>query len=165
VRLRLTLYLPLTTTGWLYSDFFLLDEYPKQLAYTGIYRFLNNPERNLGAAAFFGLALISGSKLVFALAVFSALSVWWFLSAVEGPHMRKIYGDAIRKDAGVTKTIRTVVSSNSKLFETDEVKRVVQEVRGTIEKVDQKITQAVDDFLENGQSNLRLWVLKSQARY
>ena len=31
--------------------------------------------------------------------------------------MRKVYGDAIRKDAGVTKTLKTVVSSNSKLFE------------------------------------------------
>lgn len=44
------------------------------------------------------------------------------------PHMRKVYGDAIRKDAGVTKTLKTVVSSNSKLFEAQEVKRVVQEV-------------------------------------
>ncbi|KAL7413484.1 phospholipid methyltransferase-domain-containing protein [Mrakia frigida] len=135
--------------GWLYSDFFLLDNYPAQLAYTGIYRFLNNPERSMGGAAFFGLSIISGSRLVFALAIFSALSHWWFLSAVESPHMRKVYGDAIRKDAGVTRTLKTVVNSNSKLFEAEEVKRVVQEVRGTIEKVDQKITQAVDEFLEN----------------
>lgn len=73
----------LLPTGWLYSDFFLLDNYPAQLAYTGIYRFLNNPERSMGGAAFFGLSIISGSRLVFALAIFSALSHWWFLSAVE----------------------------------------------------------------------------------
>lgn len=29
--------------GWLYSDFFL-PQNASQLAYTGIYRFLNNPE-------------------------------------------------------------------------------------------------------------------------
>jgi len=37
----------------------------------------------MSGAAFFGMALISGSKLVFALAVFSHLSHWWFLSNVE----------------------------------------------------------------------------------
>lgn len=90
--------------GWLYSDFFLLGNYPAQLAYSacssarlvlsllltthplltaGIYRFLNNPERSMGGAAFFGLALISGSKLVFTLAVISSACHWWFLSCVE----------------------------------------------------------------------------------
>ena len=37
----------------------------------------------MSGAAFFGLALISGSKLVFSLAVISHLSHWWFLSKVE----------------------------------------------------------------------------------
>lgn len=45
-------------------------------------RYLNNPEVMSGAA-FFGLALISGSKLVFALAVVRHLSQWWFMSKVE----------------------------------------------------------------------------------
>jgi phosphatidylethanolamine N-methyltransferase len=53
------------------------------LAYTGIYRFLNNPERSMGGAAFFGLWLMSNSKLVLCLAIFSHLSHWWFLSFVE----------------------------------------------------------------------------------
>lgn len=44
--------------------------------------YLNNPEV-ISGAAFFGLALISGSKLVFALAVVRLLSQWWFLSKVE----------------------------------------------------------------------------------
>jgi len=47
-------------------------------------RFLNNPEKTMSGAALFGLALISGSKAVFALAVFSHLAHWWFLSYVEG---------------------------------------------------------------------------------
>lgn len=37
----------------------------------------------MGGAAFFGLALISGSKLVTAMAIFTALSHWWFLGSVE----------------------------------------------------------------------------------
>ena len=37
----------------------------------------------MSGAAFFGLTLISGSKLVFALAVIRHLSQWWFLSKVE----------------------------------------------------------------------------------
>lgn len=45
-------------------------------------RYLNNPEIMSGAA-FFGLALISGSKLAFTLAVIRHLSQWWFLSNVE----------------------------------------------------------------------------------
>lgn len=45
-------------------------------------RYLNNPEVMSGAA-FFGLALVSGSKLVFSLAVMRYLAHWWFLSRVE----------------------------------------------------------------------------------
>ncbi len=46
------------------------------------HRYLNNPEA-MGGAAYFGLALISGSKLVLALAVLRHLANWWFLSSVE----------------------------------------------------------------------------------
>ena len=44
--------------------------------------YLNNPEV-LGAASWFGLAIVSGSKLVVSLAVIRHLSHWWFLSTVE----------------------------------------------------------------------------------
>ena len=37
----------------------------------------------MGGAAYIGLALISGSKLVLSLAVIRHLANWWFLSSVE----------------------------------------------------------------------------------
>lgn len=46
----------------------------------------------MSGAAFFGLALISGSKLVFTLAVFRYLSQLWFLSKVEKQVSREYIG-------------------------------------------------------------------------
>jgi phosphatidylethanolamine N-methyltransferase len=129
----------------------------------------------MSGAAFFGLALISGSKLVFALAVISHLSHWWFLSNVEeyvfllslggfhaelepfplhSPHMRKVYGPSLRKEAGLTKTIKRVALNNARILESGagkhyapELKRVAKEFRGTFEKVYEDTAEVLEDFL------------------
>ena len=133
-------------------------------------RYLNNPEV-ISGAAFFGLALISGSKLVFALAIVRYISQWWFLSKVEkyvqffltcdvvtdgtapSPHMRKLYGDSIRSDAGFVKVLKKVAQKNARLLESragkhgPEIRRVAREVKGTFDKVYEETAEVVEDFL------------------
>jgi phosphatidylethanolamine N-methyltransferase len=140
--------------GWLYSDFFLTQR--------------------MGGAAFFGLWLISNSKLVLTLAVVSHLSHWWFLSTVERleaqisdrpkangyrPHMQRLYGDRLRKDGGLTKTLKSVAGktlADKAGKHAPDIQRVVREVKGSIEKVEEKVTEAVEEFLDHGEYILRL---------
>ncbi|GAA5989778.1 hypothetical protein JCM10908_002316 [Rhodotorula pacifica] len=144
--------------GWFYGDFWIPD-YPHELAVTGIYRFLNNPERSMGGAAFIGLSLIAGSKLALVQALINIAAHWWFLGAVENPHMQRLYGNTLRKDAGVTKTLRNAVrraSSNadgrpgSGKVRKDIIERIsknVREVQGTVEKVFEETADAVEEFI------------------
>ncbi|KAL1757961.1 phospholipid methyltransferase-domain-containing protein [Schizophyllum commune] len=137
--------------GWFFGDFFM-DAFPGHLEYTGIYRYLNDPEV-IGGASWFGFALISGSKLVLTLAVIRHLGHWWFLLAVEKPHMRKLYGESIRRDAGFVKVLKSVASKNARMLESragkhgPEIRRVATEVKGTLDKVYEETADAVQDFL------------------
>jgi phosphatidylethanolamine N-methyltransferase len=67
--------------GWFFGDFFVQGEY--QLTYTGIYRYLNNPERLMGSAAFWGMSLISYSAVGFSLALLAQVSNLLFIQFVE----------------------------------------------------------------------------------
>ncbi|EXJ94232.1 phosphatidylethanolamine N-methyltransferase [Capronia coronata CBS 617.96] len=90
--------------GWFFGDFFF-DQHPK-LTYGGIYRFLNNPERVLGLAGVWGVALITSSKAIFCLALLSHTLSLAFIQLVERPHMQKLYGRSLRQDAGLVRSLR-----------------------------------------------------------
>ncbi|KAF2845452.1 phosphatidylethanolamine N-methyltransferas-like protein [Plenodomus tracheiphilus IPT5] len=91
--------------GWHYGDFFY-DPPSRNLTYSGIYRFLNNPERVLGLAGVWGVALITWNAPMFYLAATAHMLNLLFLQFVEGPHMKKLYGQKLRETSGVSKTLR-----------------------------------------------------------
>jgi phosphatidylethanolamine N-methyltransferase len=121
--------------GWFCGDFFLHRK--GKLNYSSIYRFLNNPERVFGTAGVWGAALITWSRSIFIMAVMTHGLTLWYVSYVEKPHMRKIYGRSVRREAGVTKFIK---------------RSLPPPVRGLQESVDKVLddtTQFVEDFLES----------------
>lgn len=99
-----SIYESLGEFGWFFGDFFY-DQGPK-LTYSGIYRFLNNPERLLGLAGFWGLVIITWSKAIFLLALLAHVLTLCFIYFVEQPHMQSRYGQKIRPEAGLQTSLR-----------------------------------------------------------
>lgn len=104
IWVAVSVYQQLGEFGWFFGDFFF-DHSPK-LTYGGIYRFLNNPERVLGLAGVWGVALITNTKSMFALALLSHTLSFGFIQLVERPHMQKLYGRHLRQDSGLVKTLK-----------------------------------------------------------
>jgi len=75
------------------------------------------------------------------------------LATFCSPHMRKLYGDSLRKDAGFVKVMKSVASKNARIFKSragrhaPELKRVAREVIGTFDKVYEETADAVEEFL------------------
>ncbi|KAJ3206302.1 phosphatidylethanolamine N-methyltransferase [Clydaea vesicula] len=114
--------------GWFYGDFFI-DEmrHVNVPQYTGIYRFLNNPEKLIGQAAFWGVTIICNSWALFAVTLFGQISTWLFLQYVELPHMKKIYGlNKVRKLAGVENSIQKEVKKVFKKIDNKSLKDLVK---------------------------------------
>ena len=120
--------------GWFFGDFFY-DEAPK-LNYSGIYRFLNNPERTIGLAGVWGAAIITWSKAIFFLALLSHTLTLCFIQFVERPHMQKLYRQSIRETSGVSKNIQNVLPSP------------LQKWQGTVARRFDGSLDFVEDFID-----------------
>ncbi|KAF2829514.1 phosphatidylethanolamine N-methyltransferase [Ophiobolus disseminans] len=106
----MSIYDSLGEFGFLCGDFFF-DPPSSNLTYSGIYRFLNNPERVLGLAGVWGVALIAWNAPIFYLAATAHILNLCFLQFVERPHMTKLYGQKLRQESGVSKTVRQALPS------------------------------------------------------
>ncbi|KAF2129681.1 phosphatidylethanolamine N-methyltransferas-like protein [Dothidotthia symphoricarpi CBS 119687] len=96
--------------GWFCGDFFY-DPPSRSLSYSGIYRFLNNPERVLGLAGIYGVALITWSIPIFFLVATAHILSLAFLQFIEIPHTKALYGRNLRQVSGVSKTVRQALPS------------------------------------------------------
>ncbi|PMD36036.1 phosphatidylethanolamine N-methyltransferase [Hyaloscypha variabilis F] len=126
--------------GWFFGDFFF-DQAPK-LTYSGIYRYLNNPERIIGLAGIWGAVLITWSPAIFFLALISHISSLAFIQFVEKPHMQKLYGRHLRPEAGLTKSIRRSLPPPFKKFQ------------GSVDKVLGETSHFVEEFLDAARPKL-----------
>jgi phosphatidylethanolamine N-methyltransferase len=129
-----SIYESLGEFGWFFGDFFF-DQAPK-LTYSGIYRYLNNPERIIGLAGIWGAVFITRSKAIFFLALISHVLTLAFIEFVEKPHMQKLYGRNLRTEAGISKTIRKSLPPPLKKWQ------------GNVDKVLGETTHFVEDFLD-----------------
>ena len=99
-----SIYQSLGEFGWFYGDFFF--DHASKLTYGGIHRFLNNPERVLGLAGLWAAVLFTGSSAIFATALSSHVLSLAFIQFVERPHMQKLYGQSLRRDSGLVKSLK-----------------------------------------------------------
>lgn len=64
----------------------------------------------------------------------------------RSPHMRRLYGKAIRKESGVSKTLRNVARTNATKAP-PEVQRKLKKFSGSLEKIYDDATEAIESFI------------------
>jgi phosphatidylethanolamine N-methyltransferase len=135
-----SIYESLGEFGWFYGDFFF--DHASKLTYSGIYRFLNNPERFLGLAGFWGFAIITWSRAIFALALVSHLLTLSFIQFVELPHMQKLYGESLRGQSGLSKSIRRSLP------------QPIRQWQGTVDRRIERTADLIEDFIDAARPKL-----------
>ena len=129
-----SIYESLGEFGWFFGDFFF-DERPK-LSYSGIYRFLNNPERLLGLAGVWGAALITNSSAIFLLALLSHILALAFIQLIERPHMQKLYGQSLREESGFTKSLKRSLPPH------------LLQLQGSVDKMMEGTLDSMEEFID-----------------
>lgn len=135
-----SIYESLGEFGWFFGDFFF-DKAPK-LTYSGIYRFLNNPERVIGLAGIWGAALITGSSAIFFLALLSHILSLAFIQFVERPHMQKLYGESLRRDSGLSRSIKRSLPPP------------LRQWQGSVDRMLTETVDFVEDFIDAARPKL-----------
>lgn len=102
-----SIYEELGEYGWFFGDFFYMKG-GMSLTQSGIYRYLNHPERVFGMAGVIGLASICCSSLVTMVAFLWVFANFSFIQFVEKPHILELYGEVGERESGVTKNIKQV---------------------------------------------------------
>jgi phosphatidylethanolamine N-methyltransferase len=147
--------------GWFYGDFFF-DHAPK-LTYSGIYRFLNNPERFLGLAGVWGIAIITWSTAIFFLAFLSHILTLAFIQFVELPHMQKLYGESIRQDSGLSKSIRRSLPSPVRQWQSNldrSIERAADRIEEFLESARPRVAAGVNSFVKDSRQLLQRYPAK-----
>ena len=135
-----SIYESLGEFGWFFGDFFF-ERGPK-LTYSGIYRFLNQPERVIGLAGVWGFAIITWSKAVFFLALLSHSLSLCFIQFVERPHMQKRYGPRLRQSSGLSKSLHRSLPDPFRKWQ------------GTVDRALEDTADLIEDVIDSARPRL-----------
>lgn len=84
---------------------------------------------------------------------------------VENPHMKKLYGDKIRKESGVTKTVKTQLTLPvKKVLEKQQVVSEVNKVLKEVHKVGSDIVQKVERIVADNLKEMDKVIEKTKPR-
>ncbi|KAH8728612.1 phosphatidylethanolamine N-methyltransferase [Phaeosphaeriaceae sp. PMI808] len=146
-----SIYESLGEFGWFCGDFFF-DPPSSNLTYSGIYRFLNNPERVLGLSGVWGMALITWNAPIFYLAAMAHILNLVFLQFVERPHMQKLYGQKLREVSGVSKTFRQALPSPVRNWQSaadDYLNSTIEFIEDMLEHARPKLAAGVETIVKD----------------
>ena len=154
----ISIYESLGEFGWFYGDFFF--DRASKLTYSGIYRFLNNPERVLGLAGVWGFAIITWSNSIFFLAFLSHILTLALIQFVELPHMEKLYGESLRRQSGLSKTIRRSLPPPIRRWQSSVdrgVEKAADFIEEFIETATAKLAAGADSVVQDSKALLKTY--------